>query len=375
MVESSQSSCSSRVGRGIIKSLISLIILLSIVGVVLAFVFGVVIIPGTMGVRQINFGPGQGVALSGLSPGLHWKFPFYTEIHVIPQSIQRLDFHRESDEGGAGFGPLEIRTSDPATIDLDVTVLYRFYSAPGSDEDGFVHTGPAELITAVGTDNSLWVNKVRRAADDALKQTLGQLQARQFYDPKLREEKVALALDYMNRGSKEPAIEGLAQHGIRAEAILLRRYTYRQEVIENAIYQKNLQDQEEALNIEEAKLSETRAKAGEEEAKGDQRNKTLVTEAEEKGKVIRSEADLLEAEARADGDLFLAQAKAAVDKVKAEALSKSVGSQLFVARELGPLLGSLKGGVVTDLDPYDLDGWLKRLGLNGNGTHEGGRGQ
>jgi hypothetical protein len=41
-------------------------------------------------------------------------------------------------------------------------------------------------------------------------------------------------------------------------------------------------------------------------------------------------------------------------------LSK-VGSDVYVALQLAQSLASLKGGVVANVDPYDFDGWVKRL--------------
>jgi hypothetical protein len=34
---------------------------------------------------------------------------------------------------------------------------------------------------------------------------------------------------------------------------------------------------------------------------------------------------------------------------------------VYVALQLAQLLASLKGGVVTNLDPYDFDAWVKKL--------------
>lgn len=66
-----------------------------------------------------------------------------------------------------------------------------------------------ELISTIGLSKDLWINKVRRTADDALKRALGTISTGQFYDPMLREKQVEVALDFMNKGSGGFGIGGL----------------------------------------------------------------------------------------------------------------------------------------------------------------------
>jgi hypothetical protein len=44
-----------------------------------------------------------------------------------------------------------------------------------------------------------------------------------------------------------------------------------------------------------------------------------------------------------------------------------------VARELAPILASLKGGIVTDIDPYDLGKWVDKLGVEKSEPQNGSR--
>jgi hypothetical protein len=46
--------------------------------------------------------------------------------------------------------------------------------------------------------------------------------------------------------------------------------------------------------------------------------------------------------------------------MRAEVLGKA-GSDVYVALQLAQLLGSLKGGVVSNVDPFDFDAWVKKL--------------
>jgi regulator of protease activity HflC (stomatin/prohibitin superfamily) len=160
----------------------------------------------------------------------------------------------------------------------------------------------------------------------------------------------------------------LAEFGIGLEAVLVRRYTYREGRIDKAIFDKNLQDQEERLNVAASKLSEAKALSEQVSAEMDAKIQTLKVEGENKARVVHSEGELYQTQKVAEGDLLVAKAAAEVDTLKANLLAKTEGTQTYVAKELAPLLGSLKGGVVSDLNPYDMDEWVKRLGLTPTGN-------
>lgn len=311
-----------------------------------------------MGVRQIAFGPAQGYSKEGLDPGYHWSIPFYSRIYLVPRTVQVLHMHREGKEGDSDFGPLEIQTADRSTVDVDISVLIKFLDKPG-EQEGQAHGGPANLLNNIGADWDAWARYIHRTADDQLKRTLGVLSTADFYDPMLREREVQAAQLAMNKM--------VAPYGIGVEVILLRRYSYRADRIDNAIFQKNLQDQEERLNVAASKFAQAQADLAQVEAEGDARILTLKVEGDNKVRVVRSEGDLYEKQKIAEADLLVAKAKAEVDKLRASALARSVGADVYVAREMSPLLGSLKGGVVSNVDPYDLESWMKRLGVTERG--------
>jgi regulator of protease activity HflC (stomatin/prohibitin superfamily) len=348
-----------------------------IVGTIVFYTFGQVVAPGYIGVRQVTAGPGQGFSKNGLRPGLHFTVPFLVNVYLIPRTVQVLNFHRkgtDSDIASVSNDPdevasLEIRTSDGLSVDLDVSVLTRFYDRPsanveeGSSESGVaggkdkpVHGGPADLFTAVGISEAAWDNQIRRVAADELRQALGALLARQFYEePATRAEALARAQDAMR--------ERLDPVGIRVEAVLLRRYTYKDDLFDKAIFNKNLQEQEQRLKDASGRLAEVKAQLEQVEAEWDAKVETLRVKGESESKVLFSEAKLYESQKMAEGDLLVAKAQAEVDRLKAAALAQSTGADVFVAREMAPLLSSLKGGVVTSLDPYDVDAWARRLGV------------
>lgn len=338
--------------------------------------FGTLVPPGSFGVRQIKFGPGQGFAATGLQPGLHWAAPFYSTVHIVPQTVQVIHFHalqadspgqtqsyknrRGEEELGTVFPALEIQSADRATVDVDISILYSFLPERGIT-DGVKHGGPADLFK-LGIQQESWRNEVRRRAEDQLKRKLGLLQTAKFYDPDSREPLIEEAQADIN--------QALAPSGIVVRALLLRRFSYREDRIDNAFFQKNLQEQEERKNIAQSKFVEVEGLVKKVEAEKNAEIETLRVQGESKAKVIRSEGDLYETQQRAQADLLVAKAQAQSDKLRATALSQSAGSQAFVARELAPLVSSLKGGVVSGVDPYDLNVWAKKLGGSGAASTE-----
>ena len=318
----------------------------------LLYIFGDVVKPGFIGVRQITFGPGKGFSEAGLSPGYHWTVPLYSRIHMVPQVVQILHMHRNKNKYPNATGSLEVQTTDGATVDVDVSVLTRIY-----DRSTKEHGGPADLIKNIGIIEGVWRNHVRRITDDELRRALGKLSTGQFYDPFLREKQVAIA--------KNNAHKRLTEFGISVDEILIRRYTYRAKRIDDAIFSKNLQDQEERLNATKSGLAEVKAQLEQVAAEWDAKIRTLKVEGENKAKVIKSEGDLYEEEQKATGNLELAKANAEVERIKAGVLAETEGADTYLAFKLTPILGSLKGGLVTDIDPYDLPAWLKKLGISG----------
>lgn len=339
--------------RGFVGTAIILAIIVSIA----IYTFGTVVTPGMMGVRQVTFGPKQGFSRIGLTPGYHWSVPFYSKIHIVPQALQQLHLHRETqEEWGDSMGTLEVQTTDGSSVITDITVWYRFFTATTAE-----HGGPAELLQRVGTRDD-WSQHTSTVVINELKKSLGRLSTSEFYNPSLREQEILKARAEMNKR--------LNEDGIEVEAVLLRRYTYAEERIDRAIFEKNLQDQEERLNSAASRLAQAKAELEKVAAEWDAKIETLRVDGINKVRVIRSEADLLEKSQIAEADLIVTETKADVEKKKAELLVRSAGAEVYVARELAPLLASLRGGVIEGTDPYDLEMWMRKLGVEKNGSEQ-----
>ena len=337
-----------------IKAVLFTMISVACVVIAIAYTFGNVVYPGHMGIRQITLniplGPKQGYSENGLRPGYHWSIPFYSKIHVVPTLVQEMHLHRNREKHKESPGALEVQTTDGSSVDVDVSVLYRFIREKTSDAGG-----PADLIQRVGGYENR-ISYIQTALINELKKSLGRLSTSEFYNPILREKEVAVALKELN--------DRLNSTGILIENILLRRYTYTEQRIDDAIFMKNLQNQEERLNNASSSLAEASAELERVAAEGDEAIKDLKVQRQNEADVIISEADLYEQTQVAKGNLLVEKASASVEKMRAAVLAKTKGSDIYVAKELAPLLSSLKGGVVSELDPYDLDEWLKKLGIS-----------
>lgn len=336
-----------------VRGLLYLAFLLTTAVLVVSFIFGVVVPPGYIGVIQRTMGPWEGFSSEGLVPGFHLRIPIYSKIHLIPQNIQIIDIHSDGVSTGSNLGDgLEIKTADGAFVAVDVSIFARFF-AQAARKDGI--GGPDDLINRVGATQEAWQKQIVTAASDTLTRSLSSLHASQFYDPFLREKALEEAETNMR--------ERLKPYGISLEGIFIRRYAYVDHRIDQAIFDKNIQNQEEALNQASGKLSEARAKLEQVSAEWDAKIETLKVEGENRARVIHSEADLYEKEKRAEGDLKYAKAQAEIDKLRAGALSQTGAAEIYIARQMTPILSSVQGGIVSQTDPYDLEQWLRKLGI------------
>lgn len=338
---------------------------LALVLVVVAFVFGSVVPVGYVGVRKIAFGPGQGLTSTPLLPGFHWTIPGYSTIYLVPQTIRIVDFERDVKTYPASFGTLNVPTVDGTRVDVDVAVLYRFMARAG-DTNGLKHGGVADLIKHIGATDVEWTKYISQVANNEIKRSLSALSTVEFYDPEARGERVRIAEEEMRKN--------LAPFGVQIDGLLVRRYTYREE-IDQAIFKKNLQEAEMAFNKVAGDFAAAQRDVNKVESDGTVAIQNLDKQGTSEAEKIRSEGDLYRREKMAQADLLLAEARAEVDTMRNDVLSK-VGSDVYVALQLARVVASLKGGVVTNLDPYDFNAWVDRLigspAAKAAGAQEGG---
>jgi len=345
------------------------------------FVFGKLVPPDQVGVRRNFFSvPGfleGGFSSVGLSPGLHWQIPLVSEVGLIPRGVQYVTFSKKRVEGEKTIKELLVPTTDGSKVETDVTLVLRFFDSAGAEEHlktvsdenlktatsleaapkpvrkKVEHGGPHELIERYGSDTGKILERVAERSENELKQNLSQLSTSDYYSPVLRERAALRAQDNL--------ATSLGIDGIELWGTLIRRYNYAERKIDDQIFAKNLQDQTERLNAAASKLAAAKAETEKQQAFWDAKIKSLEVEGQSKADVVRSQAELYESSKMAQGDLLVASSKAEVDTRRARALSEIQGADVYVARELAPILRSLKGGVVSDVDPYNIDSWVKKL--------------
>jgi len=365
---------------GVILFVISLVLLLSVLLGVLYYSFGETVPPGYIGVRHNGYDvPGflkKGYSDIGLEPGLHWSIPYISNVVLLPRGFQFINYSgREAKFGDLNGRALEVPTSDGSKVQTDITMVLRFYPRPLSEEpqldpslpviDGSAeeiplavprtrkHEGPKELVEHLRIDSKKQLQQISLISHDFLKQELSSLSTTEFYDPVLRESAALRAHESINNR--------VSNDGVELWGTLIRRYVYSEQNIDDQIFAKILQDQTTLLNTAAKYLAEAQAETETERAGGDARIRDLQVQGEADVKILRSEGELYEAKKKAAGDLLVAKAYAEVDSQKARALHEISGAEIYIGRELAPILGTLKGGVVTDVDPYDIQAWVDKL--------------
>ncbi|MCB9680445.1 MAG: SPFH domain-containing protein [Alphaproteobacteria bacterium] len=297
-------------------------------------------------VRQVYLGPNQGVQREPLyGPGLHLVVPGYERLHVFPRDVQTLDFndaerHVAASKLGMDYAwapSIRIQTSEGYQVTVDVTVLYRVVD-------------PYVVLTKVGAGRLFETQVVQRRADKILRQTLGALNAEDFYDDDVRMTKVEQARAALS--------DDVADWGIQIWGVLLREYTY-DDRYQQAIEDRKIQDQRVFKNQAESLSAIREAELNRVVAEGQAR----IGVEGERGRAeilrIESEADLYYRQQVAEGDLLVALAEAKGTELENKAL-QAVGAGNLVGLQMAKALEGIQAIVVSTtgpdaVNPLDLD--------------------
>lgn len=315
--------------------------------------------PGQTGV--VNAEWTAGLVQQDFGPGYAWDIgPLHTWT-VFNTTVQTLNMSRGN---RADEGPLQVKSSDGATVTLDVTIKYRIKE--GSTWRVLQENGPGDAYKL----------KVRNETIDVLRRELGGLKTEEFYDPHARAAR-AQSMENTLRGRLD------AMH-VTLENVLIRDLKF-DEAFEQRIREKTLAQQEVEVNQARTEAAKERGKTNEVIAQTQakvvviqqEKEKTLATMTAENDKAIaqvqadaqrkeievRSGADLYAAEKKAVGDLEIKRAEAQAERMRREALS-GVGADVYVALQL---VRSLKLGDMLlstqALDPLDVPAMLRRFGM------------
>jgi regulator of protease activity HflC (stomatin/prohibitin superfamily) len=309
--------------------------------------------PDEFGVRQVYFGPSKGVGKELYGPGTHLVIPGYERLHTFPADLQVLDLNDEEvawvqsgnrlPEDYRVAPSIRIQTSEGYQVTVDVTILFRI-------------TDPYLIATTVGPGRLYETKVVTPQADKILRQTLGRLDAEDFYNDVKR-------IDAADE-AKKLLVEDLAQWGLEVSVVLVRDYTY-DDRYQQAIEQRKVQDQTVFKNKAEATAATQEAEKDRVLAEG----RATIEVENERGRAevrkIAADADLYFRQKVAEGDLLVALAEAEGTRLENEALQQAGASNLVGLEMAKALQGTQVIMVSTTgagaMNPLDLDrmvsGW------------------
>jgi len=284
---------------------------LAVVGVVLVvlgvlwFALTVYIGPDEFAVRQVFLGPGKGVQEQVFGPGLRVVIPGYERLYMFPRDMQVLELNDEEYNRGerhredVDVAPaIRIQTSEGYQVTVDVTVLYRIID-------------PYLVRTRI--PGGLYMEKVvLPEADKILRQTLGMLDAEDFYSDVKRMEKAEKARQQL-AAQVEP-------YGIQVWGVMVRDYIYDsryQQLIED----RKIQDQSVFKNQAEAVAASREAEKNRVLAEGAANIEIERERGRAEIRKIRADADLYYRQKIAEGDLLVALAEAEGTELENRALA------------------------------------------------------
>ncbi len=350
------------------------------------YVFGQIVNPDQIGIRQNYFSmPGvlkEGYSFQGLMPGLHWKIPGLSTVHLIERDFQFIHLNDEDIYGDLKLNQLEIPTTDGSKVKTDITLILRFFEQPkgsislaeklppvqeitktdlaDNTEVPFAkpvarlsHGGPKQLVNKYKIDKTQQLKIFAITSEESLKKELSTLSTTDYYDPLKRESAALSANEKINRE--------VNQDGIELWSTLIRRYVYSEKNIDDQIFAKNLQEATEQVNKAERGLERARAETEMTQAELEAEIKDLKVKGEQDVEVLVSKGTKYEIEKISQGDRLVEEARAEVDKAKNQIFTTVKGADVYVAREMTPLLETLEGGIVTDIDPFNVDSWMDKL--------------
>jgi hypothetical protein len=210
--------------------------------------------PGTVAVRQANWGSDSGIEQEDHPPGLYFSPRFLESWHHLDTRTHTVSFSWES-EGGQ-FPILEVRTREGNSAQVAVTVPFRIVA------------GEAYRIVEDGIKLS-WERRVRTTVEKALLEELAQLGSDDFANTDRRLEVCATALKKLN--------SQLASHHVEADGVFITG-VYFPSTYEKKRQQRQLESQTEKTDAVLAQLKSKRLEKDFTAQELDRRAQELVAE-------------------------------------------------------------------------------------------------
>jgi regulator of protease activity HflC (stomatin/prohibitin superfamily) len=327
--------------------------LVAVVGVVgaalLWFSFTQSIDPDQFAIKQVYFGPGQGIQNTVIGPGLQFVMPGYERLHVFPRDMQILDMNdgdamnanTQLTEDYTNVPAIKIQTSDGFQVTVDIAVMYRIID-------------PYTVLTRIGSGRLYETSVVVPRADKILRQSFGRLEAEGFFQ------------DYERMAAEDDARarlqDDLSEWGIQVWGVLVRDYLY-DEKFQTQIEAKKIADQRKFKNqaetVRETRLQEKNRRVADmqrqiEEARGD--GDLAIRR-------INADAELYYRQQVAEGDRAVALAEADATRMQRSSLDQA-GASNVVGLEMANALEGTQVIVVSTtgpgaVNPLDLDSMIK----------------
>jgi len=290
--------------------------------------------PGMVGVRQVSYGPGQGLQKKPVIPGYHREISGYEKIQTFPRDIQVVEFTNNPAESGAGhrqMPTINVPRVDGYPVDVDVSVLYQIKD-------------PYLIASKFGFGRGYEESVVIRFTDFLVKRYLGELLAEQFYHETRLAKVAALKADLARR---------FASNGLALADVLIRQYDYPQ-TFQTLTEQKKIQDQSVLANQQLAKQNEVQTRLNQTVAEGTNLINVKSSEFNAQITEINARKDLYERQKHAEADLLIKSAEASGTELINRAVEGAGSAKLLKLRRGLALLDSIKGPIYITEDPTDL---------------------
>lgn len=356
-------------GRGL-KSPLQIASLAVIAFVAIVIVLRILVIriePGEAGVLTRPWT--SGLSEEDYEPGYHFDVGPFHEWVTFDTTVQTLQMKRRSrnDQEDKWVGPLKVKSSEGATVTLDLSIKYRI--KPGEAWRIATKFGPGQTL------DSGYKRRFASVAQRVLVESLGTIDTEDFYDPSSRIQTRELMENALRTAAAEDHIELIA--------ILTRDMKF-DEGFEQRIREQALAEEQAALNIEETKAEQAKGRTVKIRSETDARV-VVIEQTREKEIAVRraandreiakiradyekavtqieSDANLYQAQKKAEGDLLVKEATATGEKLKSQAL-QGAGGQNVVALKLAENLNLGEMTISTQaINPLDVQAILQLLG-------------
>jgi regulator of protease activity HflC (stomatin/prohibitin superfamily) len=290
--------------------------------------------PDRIGMRQVAFGPGQGLQKELVKPGYRHQISGYETVRTFPRDVQVVEFTNnpsETEPGHRRINAIKVPTADGYPVDVDVTVLYRL-------------ADPYKVVSRYGFGDAYEDAVVVRYTDPLVKQFLGRLFAEQFYADE-RHRHIRELKDELTRRFRE--------NGLDLKDVLIRQYDY-PETFQALTEQKKIQDQAVLANRQFAKQAEVQTRLNQVTAEGQNLINVKSAEFEAQITEINAKKDLYERQKRAEADLLVKSAEASGTEQINRAVEGAGSAKLLRLRRGLALLQSIKGPIYISEDPTDI---------------------